>query len=90
VIRAPFTTFEGSAGDGEINEKPRGTGLQHALGELLTCPFCLGQWVAAFFAYGLVFAPRVTRLVESVFAAVTMADFLQFAYDAVKKTDQKS
>jgi hypothetical protein len=53
ALRAPFTTFEGNAGDGELQEGARGTGLQHALGELLTCPFCFGQWVLALLAYGL-------------------------------------
>jgi hypothetical protein len=88
VLRAPFTEFEGSAGNGEVNEKPRGTGLQHALGELLTCPFCLGQWVAAGFGYSLVFAPRTTRLVASIFAMLTLADFLQLARETIEKQSE--
>jgi hypothetical protein len=28
------------------------------MGELLTCPFCLGQWVATGLIFGLVLAPR--------------------------------
>ena len=87
AVRAPFTRFEGPAGAGEINEGTRGTGHRHALGELLTCPFCLAQWVAAFFTYGIVFVPRLTRLVAGMFAMVTLSDFLQFAYDAVKKSE---
>lgn len=43
VIRAPFTKFEGLAGEGEVNEKVVGHGTQHAAGELLTCPFCAAQ-----------------------------------------------
>jgi hypothetical protein len=85
ALRAPFTEFEQPAGDGELKEKPRGSGWQHALGELLTCPFCLGQWVAAFFAYGLALAPRSTRLVGSIFAIVAVSDFLHLAYGAVKQ-----
>src|SRR5690348_11902054 len=27
VLRAPFTEYEGRAGPGEVNERPRGTGL---------------------------------------------------------------
>src|SRR5215208_7232443 len=45
-LRAPFTEFEGEGGPGEVEERPRGTGLRRAIGELLFCPFCLGQWVA--------------------------------------------
>lgn len=35
-FRAPFATYEGSTGAGEVSEKPRGTGMQRALGELFT------------------------------------------------------
>lgn len=84
-LRAPFTEFEGQAGLNEVNEKPRGTGMQRALGELLSCPFCTGQWIAAFFAYGLVLSPRITRLVGSIFAMLTLSDFLHLAYEATRK-----
>ncbi len=42
----------------------------------------MGQWVAAFFTYGLVLRPRVTRLIASAFAMITLADFLHPAYEA--------
>jgi hypothetical protein len=54
--------------------------LRHAIGELITCPFCLDLWIASGFAVGLVFAPRVTRLVAATLAALTGADFVQLAY----------
>ena len=41
-LRAPFTRFERPAGEGEVSERVIGTGLRHVLGELLSCPFCLG------------------------------------------------
>jgi hypothetical protein len=62
----------------------RGSGPRKALGELLTCPFCVGQWVATSFVLGLVLAPRATRLVASTFTAVAAADFLQLAYTAAE------
>ena len=40
-------------------------GLRHSIGELITCPFCLDVWIAAGFTIGLVFAPRLTRLVAA-------------------------
>jgi hypothetical protein len=89
VLRAPFTEFQGMTGASEVNEKPRGTGLQRALGELLTCPFCMGQWVGMGFACGLLLAPRATRFVASAFATVTISDFLQFAYDAIKQEEEQ-
>jgi hypothetical protein len=48
----------------------------------------MAQWVAACFTYGLVFAPRVTRLVASIFAMVVFSDFLQFAHDWVKQQSE--
>ena len=80
ALRAPFTEIEGKGGAGELEERPRGRGLRRAIGELLTCPFCLGTWIASGFIYGYIFSPRVTRTVASVFAVSGMADFLQQAY----------
>jgi hypothetical protein len=84
-LRAPFTRFEEAAGEAELNESARGHGAQHALGELLTCPFCTGVWVAGGLATGLVFAPRLTRFGMGVATAIAGADFLHLAYDAAKK-----
>ncbi len=85
AVRMPFTRFEGPAGAGEVHESVRGSGLRHAVGELLTCPFCLAQWVATGFTFGLLLAPRATRQVASVFCAVTASDYLQLAYCAAEK-----
>jgi len=79
-FRAAFTRFGGPSGDGEIHEDVRGSGLRHAVGELLTCPFCIGQWIATAFVFGLVLAPRFTRLAASTFAMLTGSDLLQLAY----------
>ncbi|WP_432824762.1 DUF1360 domain-containing protein [Dactylosporangium sp. CA-092794] len=84
-LRAPFTRFEEPAGEAELNESPRGHGARHALGELLTCPFCTGVWVAGGLAAGLVFAPRLTRFGMGVATAVAGSDFLHLAYDAAKR-----
>jgi hypothetical protein len=83
-LRAPFTRFAGTSGEAELAEEVRGSGPRKAIGELVTCPFCLGLWVATGIAFGLVLAPRPTRLVASIFTALTGADFLQFAYDKVQ------
>jgi hypothetical protein len=85
VFRAPFTEFQERAGHGEVDEKPRGHGLRHSFGELLTCPYCLAQWVTAGFAVGTVYAPRVTRLVATVYTTEAISDFLQLAYKAAEE-----
>jgi hypothetical protein len=80
-VRAPFTHHGGPGGPAEVMDEPRGEdGIRHAVGELLTCPFCLDVWVATLFTVGLVVAPRLTRLVAGSFSAVAGADFLQLAY----------
>ncbi|HZI39096.1 MAG TPA: DUF1360 domain-containing protein [Acidimicrobiia bacterium] len=79
-LRAPFTRYEGVAGPAELQERSRGRGLRKAVGELISCPFCLSQWVATGFVFGLLTAPRATRWTASVFASLALADFLQFAY----------
>jgi len=83
-LRAPFTRYQEPAGHGELEEAPRGSGARYAVGELLVCPYCLAQWVAAGFAVGLVAAPRPTRLVAGIYAAETLSDFLQLAYKAAE------
>jgi hypothetical protein len=79
-LRAPFTTYRGTSGAAELDEEIRGHGTRHSVGELLTCPMCLAQWVATALSAGLVFAPRQTRLVMATFSAVAGADFLQYLY----------
>lgn len=83
-LRAPFVRYEEPAGEGEVNESVRGHGARHAVGELMTCPFCLSVWVASGLAAGLVIAPRPTRLVLSTLTAIAGSDALQLVYDRAK------
>jgi hypothetical protein len=85
ALRAPFTSLEGQDGPSEFSESARGSGARKAIGELLVCPYCLGLWVVAAFAVGLLFAPRLTRFVAAVLAALTISDFLQIAYKAAEE-----
>jgi hypothetical protein len=80
ALRAPFTRYEGPAGPAELHEEVRGHGVKHAIGELITCPFCLAQWTATGFTFGMIFAPRATRLVATTMTAVAASDFLQLVY----------
>ena len=79
-LRVPFTTYTGTSAPAELTEEVRGHGLQHAVGELITCPMCLGQWVATALTLGLVIIPVPTRLVTATLMAVSGADFLQYLY----------
>jgi hypothetical protein len=83
-LRAPFTVYEGEAGDAEVNERPRDEHPWHTIGELLTCPFCLAPWVGSVYVAGLVLAPRAARTGAALFAVVAASDFLQHAYARVR------
>jgi hypothetical protein len=84
-VRRPFTRFEEPAGEGEVNEEVIGSGPRHAIGELLTCPFCLDQWVATGLVAGSVAAPTLTTAVVSVSAVARMADYLHLAYGFLRE-----
>lgn len=84
-LRAPFTEYEGAADASEVKEKVRGTGMQRAIGDLITCPWCMGTWVAAGLVLGFVFKPRVTRVVGSVLVAATISDLLNHGHEAIKE-----
>jgi hypothetical protein len=85
-LRAPFTRFEGAAGPAELHEEVRGHGARHALGELVTCPFCLAQWVATAHVAGLVLAPGFTRLAAAAMTAVGVSDWLQLGYARLQQS----
>lgn len=80
-LRAPFTRYRGTAGPAEVMEEPvDGSPVRHAVGKLLSCPFCLDMWIATGFITGLVFVPGFTRAVAATFTALTGADFLHLIY----------
>ena len=82
--RTPFTRYKGRSGKGEVEEAPKGRGLRRAVGELLTCPYCMDQWISGAFTAGMLLAPRHTRVVTSMFASLAISDGLQMAYVAGK------
>lgn len=85
-LRAPFMRYEGVSAPSELKEDVRADDeARHSVGELLSCPMCVGQWVATLFGAGLVIAPRQTRLVMAVISAVAGADFLQYLYSVLQQ-----
>jgi uncharacterized protein DUF1360 len=84
-LRAPFTELQEMESQKNVEERPRGEGLRRSIGELLTCQFCLGMWVASFFTYGLILAPRVTRLIATILTILTVSDHLHQTYKALLK-----
>ncbi|HET8601561.1 MAG TPA: DUF1360 domain-containing protein [Segeticoccus sp.] len=90
-LRAPVTRYRETGMPSEVNEEVapevKDRPLLHTIGELVTCPFCLGQWVATGLVGGHVLAPTLTRLVTSTLTAVAGADALQFAYSALQRLE---
>jgi Protein of unknown function (DUF1360) len=80
ILRAPFVSYIRSAGAGEVEEEPRGHGIQRGIGNLVSCPFCVAPWCATALGFGLLFAPRLARFFASVLATVAISDFLHRAY----------
>jgi len=75
-LRSPFTRQKDTGKEGERKEVPKEHGLKRAIGELLTCPYCLAPWVSTALVAGHIFAPIPTRVVTTVFAATAVADWL--------------
>jgi hypothetical protein len=89
-LRAPFTEYQDSGIAGEVSERSRGRGLRKAIGDLATCPFCTGPWVAGALVCGLALAPRITRAVAATFAAVAVSDFVHRAYEAAASASESA
>jgi len=50
----------------------------------------LALWVATGLTAGMVFAPRLTRLVTTMLTAVATSDTLQIGYDAAREWIKKA
>jgi hypothetical protein len=73
-IREPFTeTLPDSSGAG-ATVVATGSGWRRVLGELLTCPICIGTWVAAALVYGMHLLPRPTRVVLAIMSTTGVAE----------------
>lgn len=85
-LRAPVTT------DTEDGSEPKGQGAQRALGELVSCPMCIGVWISAALTYGLLWIPGPTRVLLAIFGSAGAAEALNFAMsvlDATTKAETK-
>lgn len=86
-VRAPFTTYQGTGGPGEVMEAPRPGPIRHAVGELLTCPFCVSQWIGTAGLFALALFPRSTRWAMGGLSAIAAADALHFAYARLQEVE---
>lgn len=80
-VREPFV-------DEEAGGEPRGRGLRHAVGELLTCTRCVGAWSALGLVGLRLTSPATGRVVNDVLAVSAMNDWLQASFKLLcAKTD---
>ncbi|MER5294808.1 DUF1360 domain-containing protein [Streptomyces pharetrae] len=84
-LRAPFTRRAGEGGGSEVSDVPRGGTARQAVGSLVSCPFCMAAWVAAGLTAYYAWAPRPARLVCAGLSAVTVADWLQYAWTGTRE-----
>jgi hypothetical protein len=82
-LRAAFTEYRAADLGGEVEERSRGSGLRRAVGDLVSCPFCMGPWIAGALALAFAVQPARTRLAAAVFGSVAISDFLHRAYEAL-------
>jgi hypothetical protein len=78
-LRAPFIEARLKRPRGEaprVEETPTGSGMQAALGQLLTCPSCAAFWGAALQTWGLMLVPGLMRPFIWLMAASGGAELL--------------
>ena len=75
-VREPFVEQDAEHHPGP----PRGRGLRHAIGELLTCTRCVGAWAALALVGLRLLSPRSGRIATTVLATSGANDFLQAAF----------
>ena len=73
-VREPFVD------DALHGGQPRGSRIQRALGELVTCSRCVGAWSALGVVGLRVASPRAGRVVAAVLATSAVNDFLQAGF----------
>jgi hypothetical protein len=71
---------------------PKGRGLRHAVGELLTCTRCVGTWSALGLVALRVTRPREARIVTAVLGASAVNDWAQsgFSWLCARSNDAQS
>ena len=82
-LREPVTETGPDASGAREAVVARGTGWRWTFGELLSCPTCIGTWVAAGLVYGLRLAPRPTRVFMAIMSATGVAQLLSEATEAL-------
>ena len=73
-IREPFTEKVPDESGADETVVATGHGIRWVIGELMSCPRCVGTWAALFLYLGHTFAPRPTRVLTTVLAVAGIAE----------------
>ncbi len=78
-LRRPFVKMETTeiAGHEVETRTGRGRGLKKVLGDLLSCPWCVGVWVAASLTYAYFLMPTVTWIFILILAIAEIGSLVQ-------------
>lgn len=82
-LREPFTETRGDATGAGQTVVAEGRGVRYVLGELLSCPVCVGTWVSAALVYGLWFAPLPTRVFLWIQGTIGLAEILSWTVESL-------
>lgn len=83
-IREPFTATVPDESGADQTTVARGRGVRWAIGELLSCPICVGTWAALGLSIGLRVLPGPTRFVIRV---LSIAGLAELNYVAVERLE---
>ena len=73
-LREPFTETRPDTSGAGVTVVAAGAGWRRVLGELVSCPICVGTWVAAGLVYGLHLLPRPTRVLLAIMSTTGVAE----------------
>ena len=78
-LRRPFVKMETTeiAGHEVETRTGRGRGLKKVIGDLLSCPWCVGVWVAASLTYAYCLMPAVIWVFILIMAIAEIGSLLQ-------------
>ena len=83
-FRAYFSRHKEDLGYCEVNEEARREGIRRALGELLTCNYCMDMWVGLGVLASLRKFPEESRVAMRLFSSVAIANFMHVLYEAIR------
>lgn len=85
-LREPFTRTQPDDSGAGQTVVATGRGVRFVLGELVSCPICVGTWTAAGLVYGLHLVPRPTRVLLAVMGTTGVAELCYSLTEALDWT----